>query len=111
MTEECLQLVRETDLGAADWRGLTTAWCTLPMGPQMLDAVTSDLCKALEEAGCPLAPSVQDRLRFETLLAELSATFANLPPGQVDSRIESSLQRLVGFLGVDRGGLAELLVD
>src|SRR4029077_1444272 len=45
------------------------------------------------------------------LLAELSATFVNLPANQVDSQIESALQRLVGLLGLDRGGLAELLVD
>jgi signal transduction histidine kinase len=61
------------------------------------------------DAGCPPAPS-EERLRFETLLAELSATFVNLYAGQVDSQIESSLQRLVLFLGTDRGALAELLV-
>src|SRR5262249_46836948 len=85
--------------------------CPLPVRPQWLDAVTSDLCNVLEEAGCPLAPLVQERLRFETLLAELSATFVNLPADQVDSQIESALQRLVVFLGIERGGLAELLVD
>src|SRR5262249_7601046 len=41
--------------------------------------------------------------------AELSATFVNLAAGQVDSQIESALQRIVAFLGVDRGGLAELV--
>jgi signal transduction histidine kinase len=50
-------------------------------------------------------------LRFETLLAELSATFVNLPANQVDSQIESALQRLVTYLDLDRGGLAELLTD
>jgi signal transduction histidine kinase len=53
---------------------------------------------------------VQERLHFETLLAELSATFVNLPAHQVDSQIESALQRLVLFLGIDRGGLSELLI-
>jgi signal transduction histidine kinase len=53
---------------------------------------------------------VQERLRFETLLAELSATFVNLYASQVDSQIESALQRLVTFLGADRGALAELLI-
>src|SRR5262245_32048156 len=85
--------------------------CPLPVQPQRLDGITSDLCNVLEEAGCPLAPLVQERLRFETLLAELSATFVNLPADQVDSQIESALQRLVVFLGIERGGLAELLVD
>jgi signal transduction histidine kinase len=54
---------------------------------------------------------VQERLRFETLLAELSARFVNLAAGQVDSEIELALRRLVEFLGMDRGGLAELLID
>jgi signal transduction histidine kinase len=79
--------------------------------PRGLDNLTSDLCDALAEAGCPLAPAVQERLRFEALLSELSATFVHLPAGQVDSQIESSLRRLVAFLGIDRGGLAELLVE
>src|SRR5262249_23100981 len=83
--------------------------CSLPVRLQGLDAVSSDLCDALEEAGCPLAPPVRVRVRlpFETLLAGLSATFINLSAGEVDSQIESALQRLVEFLEVDRGGLAE----
>ena len=85
--------------------------CPLPVRPQGPGPLTSDLCNVLEEAGCPLASPVHERLRFETLLAELSATFVNLPASQVDSQIESALRRLVEFLDVDRGGLAELLVD
>jgi len=85
--------------------------CPLLVRPQRLDALTLDLCNVLEEAGCPLAPPLQERLRFETLLAELSATFVNLPATQVDSQIESALQRLVEFLELDRGGLAEVLAD
>src|SRR5881227_3253295 len=84
---------------------------SLPVKPQGLGPLTSELCNALEEAGCPLAPAVQERLRFETLLADLSATFVNLPPDQVDAQINGSLRRLVEFLDVDRGGLAEVLPD
>jgi signal transduction histidine kinase len=69
------------------------------------------LCNVLEDAGCPLAPPVQERLRFETLLGELSARFVNLAASQVDSQIELALRRLVEFLGIDRGGLAEVLID
>jgi signal transduction histidine kinase len=76
---------------------------------QRLDAVTSDLCNFLGEAGCPLVPPVEERLRFEQLLVELSATFVHVPASAVDAQIESALRRLVVFLGVDRGGLAELL--
>jgi signal transduction histidine kinase len=84
--------------------------CSLSFGPQQLGAVTSDLCNILEVAGCPLAPPVRERLRFETLLAELSATFVNLPADQVDSEIEAVLRRLVEFLEIDRGALAEVLI-
>ncbi len=82
--------------------------CPLPILGQRPGALTPELCKSLEAAGCPLASPVLERLRFETLLAKLSATFVNLPSDQVDSQIESALRRLVEFLEVDRGGLAEL---
>jgi hypothetical protein len=54
---------------------------------------------------------VQDRIRFESLLAELSATFVNLSADQVDSQIESALRRIVVCLGLDRGSLADLLAN
>jgi signal transduction histidine kinase len=84
--------------------------CPLPVRPHRLEVVTAELWSFLEEAGCPLAPPVRERLRFEALLADLSATFVNLPADQVDSQIESGLRRVVEFLDVDRGGLAEVLV-
>jgi signal transduction histidine kinase len=79
------------------------------------------LSHALPADGEDLRQRLQDRLRlleeldelhrFETLLGDLSATFVNLSPCEVDTQIESALERIVGFLGIDRGGLAELLVD
>jgi PAS domain S-box-containing protein len=51
--------------------------------------------------------AVQERLRFETLLAELSAAFVNLPPEAIDGHIESALGQIVEFLGIDRCGLGE----
>ena len=38
--------------------------CPYSVRPQRLDAVTVELCNVLEEAGCPLAPPVQERLRW-----------------------------------------------
>jgi hypothetical protein len=64
------------------------------------------LCNVLEEAGSPPSSPAQECLRFETLLAELSAAFVNLPVNQVDAQIESAL-RVVMLLGIDRGALAE----
>jgi two-component system, NarL family, sensor kinase len=85
--------------------------CPLPPRPMGVDELNPDLCSFLEDSGCPLASAVQERLRFETMLADLSATFVNLPANQVDSQIELALGRLVEFLEVDRGGLAEVLVN
>jgi hypothetical protein len=85
--------------------------CSLSVWHQRRDALTSERCGVLEEAGCPLAPSVQESLRFETLLAELSATFVNLPVGDADAHIVSALRRIVEYLGIDRSGLGEVLAD
>jgi signal transduction histidine kinase len=85
--------------------------CPLPVLPRGSQTITTDLRTVLEEAGCPLALAVQERLQFDALLGELSATFVNLPAEEVDGRIESSLRRIVEFLGTDRSGLAELSTD
>jgi transcriptional regulator with GAF, ATPase, and Fis domain len=52
-----------------------------------------------------LIGELEERLRFEQLLSDLSARFINLPPDQVDREIEAGLQALVEFLGVDRSTL------
>jgi signal transduction histidine kinase len=51
---------------------------------------------------------VQDRLRFETFLANLSATVVNIPATEVDSQIEAALRQIVEFLDLDRSGFGEL---
>lgn len=43
-----------------------------------------------------------DRLRFEAILTEFSATFINMQIGDVDNRIEQSLKSVNDFLGFDR---------
>ncbi len=53
----------------------------------------------------------EERLRFERLLADLSAGFVNVPPEQCDEMIGSSLKMLVDFLGNDRSTLAEFTGD
>jgi signal transduction histidine kinase/ABC-type uncharacterized transport system substrate-binding protein len=46
--------------------------------------------------------ALDERLRFEAMLSDLSADFANLPAGEVDAEIEAWLKKLTEFLGVDR---------
>src|SRR5204862_3786403 len=52
-----------------------------------------------------------ERLRFETLLTELSAAFAQVAPRAVDQEIDRWLRRLVDFLGVDRATLFQVNTD
>jgi PAS domain S-box-containing protein len=54
---------------------------------------------------------LDERLRFETLLSRLSATFIHLPADQIDGQIERGLQQIVEFLGVERSGLGQFSAD
>lgn len=59
----------------------------------------------------PAATPLDERLRFETLLADLSATFVNLPADEIDTRIEWSLRRITEFLDIDRSSFGEYLAE
>jgi two-component system sensor kinase FixL len=54
---------------------------------------------------------LQERLRFENLLARLSATFIHLPAEQIDSQIERGLKQIVEFLQIERSSLAQFAQD
>ncbi len=54
---------------------------------------------SLESAG--LHKELRERLRFETLIAELSSRFVNLPADEVDSEIMEAERRLCEFLDLD----------
>ena len=62
-------------------------------------------------AGIPPAPAVpnamEERLRFETLLADISTEFVNLSPEKIDAEIEDVLQRIAEVLGIDRCSVAQ----
>jgi len=51
---------------------------------------------------------LNERLRFETLLADLSTTFINISANKIDNKISESLQRIVEFLDVDRATMIQL---
>jgi len=48
---------------------------------------------------------LEERLKFETLLAELSARFINLPADQIDSEIEDAQCQICELLDIDRSTL------
>ena len=48
---------------------------------------------------------LEERLRFETLLAETSSRFVNLPTDQIDGEIEGTQRLICEFLNLDRSSL------
>ena len=58
-----------------------------------------------------LGASLAERLAFEQLLADLSATFANVPSDRVIDEIEHGLARLNAFLGFDRSTFWEFAAN
>src|SRR4051812_16709928 len=54
---------------------------------------------------------VDDRIRFERLLTDLSATFVNVPADLVDVQIEHALERLVEFLRIERSSFGQITQD
>jgi formate hydrogenlyase transcriptional activator len=55
--------------------------------------------------------TLEERVRFETLLADLSAQFVNLDADLIDGAIEDALRRLGELLDVDRGAVTQLADD
>jgi len=53
--------------------------------------------------------ALQDRVRFETLLSDLSAGLIHVDAGGLDAALESGLRQMVVFLGMDRGNLDEYI--
>jgi two-component system, NarL family, sensor histidine kinase UhpB len=47
------------------------------------------------------AEPLESRLEFETLIADLSSKFVNLPPGEVDHEIDEALRRVCELLDID----------
>ena len=69
-------------------------------------AIVEDVshCKQAEEA-------LGERLRFEALLADLSAAFIDLPASEIQRRIRHGLEKIVEFLGVERCTVMEFSED
>jgi formate hydrogenlyase transcriptional activator len=51
---------------------------------------------------------LEERLKFETLLAELSARFVKVPADQIDSEIEGAQRRICELLNLDRSSLGQV---
>ena len=58
-----------------------------------------------EKTKTSLLHELEARLQFETLLAEISARYINLPVDQIDAGIEDDQRRICDFLGLDLSAL------
>jgi signal transduction histidine kinase/ABC-type uncharacterized transport system substrate-binding protein len=74
-----------------------------------LQLLSEVFAAALERRRAELA--LNERLRFEALLSELSAVFSGLPALELDYEITRGLRRIVDFLEVDRASLVEFSED
>ncbi len=62
----------------------------------------------MSDAGRPPPAALEDRLRFETLVGDLSSRFVNLEPDQVDGAIQDAQRQIVETLDLDRSTLFQL---
>ncbi len=95
----------------ASHRGEPPADCCRLKGPDQLSGkrpLAESLGAISENGYYPLAVPLDERIRFETLLADLSAAFVNLPPAEVDEQINEALRQVVEFLSVDWGAFGEV---
>ena len=60
-----------------------------------------------DAAAATLIAMLEERLRFETLLSDLSAKLIHVDARGLDAALEVALRQMVTFLGVDRGNLDE----
>lgn len=56
----------------------------------------------------PLRKALEDRVRFETLVADIASHFVAIESDQIDDAIRDSQRRLVEVLGIDRSSLFQL---
>ncbi len=80
--------------------------CHRPSGPMSVMGISMDITvrKQAEE-------ELKDRLRFEQLMADLSATFVNAPYERLDEILDISLSKLVGSMGNDRSTIVKFTED
>jgi signal transduction histidine kinase/ABC-type uncharacterized transport system substrate-binding protein len=74
-----------------------------------LQLLSEVFASALDRRRAELA--LNERLRFEALLSELSAQFSGLPALRMDDEITRGLRRIADFLDVDRASLIKFSED
>lgn len=65
----------------------------------------------MKQTDTNLRHELEARLRFERILAEISAQFINLPADRIDGAIGSAQRRICRFLGLDRSTLFQVVEE
>src|SRR5258706_13795691 len=65
----------------------------------------------MANADDPLRAELDDRLRFERLIADLSAEFGNLDTDLIDGAIQDAQRRIIEALDLDRSTLFQFSDD
>ena len=65
----------------------------------------------MAQSEADLLKELEERLRFETLLADISARFVNLPADQIDTEIEDAQRRVCECLALDLAVLWQWSVE
>jgi formate hydrogenlyase transcriptional activator len=71
-------------------------WSAAPTG-NLIYAAARDVTERRQDR-----LEIEERLRFEALISNLSAAFVNLPPDEVDSEINKGLRAITEFFDADR---------
>ena len=72
------------------------------MSIQNSDTIRKD--SAVGQMDIDLRAELENRIRFETLISDISARFVRLPSSEVDGEIERALKQVLDFFDVDRCG-------
>lgn len=94
----------------SEWRGgQAVRPRTEPPPVQTEPREPTDVDRSGRQAGqrARLLDLLDERMRFEALLVDLSAALIDPPADEVDAQIEGGIGRIVKFLGVERGSLGE----
>ncbi|MBN1779976.1 PAS domain S-box protein [bacterium] len=75
-------------------------------GEQYLQAIVRDITDRKKTEY-----ELEQRLRFEILVTQLSASLINLPSSEVDREIEKALKKIVAFFGVGRSSIIQPTPD
>jgi formate hydrogenlyase transcriptional activator len=90
-------------------RRCETAAAGVPKGSKTCAPSGQKTCRQLGKRPLAGAEGIEQRLRFETLLADLSARFVGLPADGVDREIEGAQKQICQALGLDRSTLGQFL--